>query len=110
MKIRDVNLTIKGRQALESIAREYYTTAELLGAYEIPISPSEIKSDLERRLVDLAMLPGYRDKTISAAAADVQPVLPTDQAAEDSASVSQPAPQPSKKSASKSRARRASRK
>jgi hypothetical protein len=61
MKIRDLNLTSKGRQALENIAREYYTTAELLGDYEIPISPSEIKSDLERRLVDLAMLPGYRE-------------------------------------------------
>jgi hypothetical protein len=61
MKIRDLKLTSKGRQTLENIAKEYYTTVERLGDYEIPVSPSDIKSDLEKRLVDLAVLAVFRE-------------------------------------------------
>jgi hypothetical protein len=61
MKIRDLKLTSQGKRALEKIAQEHYTTVERLGEYEIPASPSDIKSDLESRLVDLAILPGYRE-------------------------------------------------
>ena len=56
MKVKNLKLTPKGEQTLKNIAEEFYTTVEILGEIDIPVSPSDINSDIQRRLVDLAVL------------------------------------------------------